>query len=934
MTPLLEQFLSESRDFLQSIGDLVLQLERSPQDTVLLNDLFRAVHTLKGNSGLFEFPDMTRVLHAGEDVLVAVREHELDYSQALADCLLEAMDFIVLLCDQVAKTGSLGSEYMLSANQHVQQLRGFLTPSAQPESAPANAGLGALSSLFSEAPFNFSTRCKMWMHLQTAPEHSLYWVRYTPVEDCFFQGDDPLLICAQIPGVLARVIRALRPWPNLAELDAFQSQLEYQVVSSAPQAQLVEHLHFVPNQFHLQAISQADCVQVELNALTAEEQLALIAVYHSLVKERSCANLALVWQPRFNSAAWAACWGWLDFWCSYAKGDAAVVAQYLAQACGIEPAAAAQTAPPLGLESAQFNRETICEEDQAALLSLLARQRIILYLTDQPAWRQGRLNAVVSVLRQCCKALGFSDAIASLNQAAQDGVAALQDWLEAFVNQVQTLDVPAAKETVLAAPLEHTIPQANTAEPSAINSALVRDIPSPGQELNSYLQELSSPRQEFSSPRQEHDNPPQEINSPAPEINNPTPDANSPAAATLGLKRGDETPGLGKSIKVDQAKIDRLMNLIGELIVAKNALPYLASRAEEGMGVRELAREIKSHHGVVNRIADEMQDAIMQIRMMPFSTISARYPRLVRDIARKLAKDVQFLVEGEETEADKNIIESLADPLVHILRNSLDHGIELPEERTRLGKSPQACLRLRASQEADRVVIDVSDDGRGIDPEKIKRKAYEKGLIDETLLERMSERDAIQLIFAAGFSTAETVSDLSGRGVGMDVVRSAVERVNGSISIDSQVGKGTHIRISLPLSMAVTRVMLVEADRQLFAVPMDEVVETVRVPRSQIHTLKQHQTTLLRGRIVPLAQVHQLLALTAEACFNEDDECAVLVVRVGDHVLGLVVDDFHGTEDIIQKPLAGVLANLRGFSGSALLGDGSVLMVLNIKELL
>ncbi|HRH76466.1 MAG TPA: Hpt domain-containing protein, partial [Cellvibrionaceae bacterium] len=735
MTPLLEQFLSESRDFLQSIGDLLLQLERSPQDAVLLNDLFRAVHTLKGNSGLFEFPDMTRVLHAGEDVLVAVREHELDYSQTLADCLLEAMDFIVLLCDQVAKTGSLGSEYMLSANQHVQQLRGFLTPSAQPESAQTNAGLGAVSSLFSEAPFNFAARCQMWMHLQAAPEHSLYWVRYTPVEDCFFQGDDPLLICAQIPAVLARVIRALRPWPNLAELDAFQSQLEYQVVSSAPQAQLVEHLHFVPNQFHLQAISQADCVQAELNALTAEEQLALIAVYHSLVKERSCANLGPDWQRRFNSAAWAACWGWLDFWCRCAKGDAAVVAHYLAQACAIEPAPAVHTAVTVELENAQFNRETICEEDQAALLSLLAQQRIILNLTDQPAWRQGRLNAVVSVLRQCCKALGFNDALASLNQAAHNGVAALQSWLEAFVNQVQTLDVPAAKEAFLAASLEHTTPQAQAAEPSAINSALVRDLPSPGQELNSYLQELSSPRQE-------HNNPPQEINTPAPEINNPTSDANNPAAATLGLKRGDETPGLGKSIKVDQAKIDRLMNLIGELIVAKNALPYLASRAEEGMGVRELAREIKSHHGVVNRIADEMQDAIMQIRMMPFSTISARYPRLVRDIARKLAKDVQFLVEGEETEADKNIIESLADPLVHILRNSLDHGIELPDERTRLGKPPQACLRLRASQEADRVVIDVSDDGRGIDPEKIKRKAYEKGLIDETLLERMSERDA------------------------------------------------------------------------------------------------------------------------------------------------------------------------------------------------
>jgi two-component system chemotaxis sensor kinase CheA len=303
------------------------------------------------------------------------------------------------------------------------------------------------------------------------------------------------------------------------------------------------------------------------------------------------------------------------------------------------------------------------------------------------------------------------------------------------------------------------------------------------------------------------------------------------------------------------------MNLIGELVVEKNALPYLAQRAEVQYGVRELSREIKGKYSVMNRIADEMQDAIMQVRMMAVTFVFQRFPRLVRDISRKLGKEVQLVLEGEQTEADKNIIESLADPLIHIVRNSLDHGLEMPEVRLAAGKPATGNLTIRAAQEADRVVIEIVDDGKGIDPAVIKQKAYEKGIIDEAALERLSDQEAINLIFAAGLSTAAVVSDLSGRGVGMDVVRSAVAKINGTVVVHSELGKGTSIRISLPLSMAVTQVMVIESDGQLFGVPMDHVVETVRVPRSSIHTIKQSQTAVLRGRIVPLKSLNALLGM-------------------------------------------------------------------------
>jgi two-component system chemotaxis sensor kinase CheA len=398
-------------------------------------------------------------------------------------------------------------------------------------------------------------------------------------------------------------------------------------------------------------------------------------------------------------------------------------------------------------------------------------------------------------------------------------------------------------------------------------------------------------------------------------------------------RRAEDTNSV-KSLKVDQVKVDRLMNLIGEMVVAKNAIPYLASRAENVFGVRELSREIKAQYAVINRISDEMQDAIMQVRMMPVSFVMQRFPRLVRDISRRLGKEVDLVLEGQETAADKNIIESLGDPLVHIVRNSLDHGLEMPDVRVAAGKLALGTLKIVAKQESDRVLIAISDDGKGIDPVVIKQKAYQKGLIDEHQLDRISDQEAINLIFAAGFSTAEVVSDLSGRGVGMDVVRTAVERVNGTLQLESVKGRGTTITLSLPLSMAVTSVMTVASDGQMFGVPMDMVVETVRVPMASVRTIKQRQATVLRGQVVPLLSLNTLLSLAAPPLCNDSDELAVLVVRIGDENVGLLVDQFHGTADIILKPLGGVLGRLKCYSGSALMGDGSVLMVLNLKEML
>jgi two-component system chemotaxis sensor kinase CheA len=402
----------------------------------------------------------------------------------------------------------------------------------------------------------------------------------------------------------------------------------------------------------------------------------------------------------------------------------------------------------------------------------------------------------------------------------------------------------------------------------------------------------------------------------------------APAAA-----RKDESERQAlRLLKVDPARIDALLGLVGELVVAKNALPFLARRAEEDFGSRQLAREIKDRYAVINRVAEELQGAVMRVRMMPLAQVFRRFPRLVRDLSAKLGKSIRLEILGEETEADKGIVEELFDPLVHLFRNSLDHGIEMPDEREAIGKAREGLIRLSAQHADDHVIIELGDDGQGIDVERVRQKAAEKGIASLEDLRQRSDDDIIQLIFAPGFSTVDSVSELSGRGVGMDVVRTMVTRAGGTIAVTNKPGEGTATRITLPVTMAVSRVMILEAGGTEVGIPFASITETVRVEVSELKHVGQGRAIVLRGRMVPVWDLAEVLALPRSEARAEDG-VAILVMRAGGHELGLAVDGFQDTVDVITKPLAGVLGQLELFSGTAMLGDGRVLLVLDPKEL-
>ena len=1015
MNPLLEQFLSEARDFLQGIGEKLMQLEDAPEDADLMVELFRFVHTLKGNSGLFEFPEMTRVLHAAEDLMDAVRKNKIVYSNALADELLDAMDYVGMLCDEIESTGKIDSSRAAESARLAEALR-LLNVSKGAEVAVQTALPVLSQGKVPELPLDkLPETLRLEAYRRAMRGESLFWVTYKPAEECYFQGDDPFFNARHTPEILWGRVVASEPWPSFAELDAYRCVLEFHVLTSAPRSVLEEHYRYMPDQIHIVAVDPwflvipqgnpnggpvyDDFVSDALEHLEAEDLVAL--------KQGASTMLQLSNPDLWLSSALR----WMLMLLECAPDNRAALRNLIESlltlnppdwnASGLIPAAESQSVAletsedstlvsvqpvDLPVESAEeqltgtqllesealacrvseetvsqeplvqkseipelevqnpvtqeiLSQESIAEksslqksnnlplkktpkklsEDElAAIESIFEVQRMILTLDGQPAGQNGRFKAAAAALINCCKVRGdviAQRAIEVALQLALDSGSSdpLLIWLddhenddanELSVDIEEILIVPDDKlllsdgQLGVIAIVPAEVIAAATEE--IVVAAVIKVVPV----ADTVLLDVEL------------------VDSPVDDIQQLVRRAEDPSANVTA-----------KSLKVDQSKIDLLMNLIGEMVVSKNALPYLAQRAEEQYGVRELSREIKAQYAVINRIAEEMQDAIMQVRMMPVSFVFQRFPRLVRDLSRKLGKEVQLVLEGEDTEADKNIIESLADPLIHIVRNSLDHGLETPEVRRKLGKPASGTLTIRAVQEGDRVIIEIIDDGKGIDPAVVKQKAYEKGVIDEATLERISDRDAVNLVFAAGFSTVEVVSDLSGRGVGMDVVRTAVEKVNGSIVLDSEVGKGTQIRITLPLSMAVTNLMIIESDNQIFGVPMDNVVETVRVPCSAIRSIKQAKTAVLRGSIVPLKSLNTLLGLSAEPIVSADNEIAVLVARVGSETVGLIVDDFHETVDVIQKPLNGVLGGISAYSGSALMGDGSVLMVLNVKEI-
>lgn len=415
-----------------------------------------------------------------------------------------------------------------------------------------------------------------------------------------------------------------------------------------------------------------------------------------------------------------------------------------------------------------------------------------------------------------------------------------------------------------------------------------------------------------------------------------TPAAQEPEHADAKQKPADGTPHpatarLAEStIRVDVARLDELMNLVGELVLGRNRLSQINFKMNESLEGNPLVKDLADTSSQVDLITTELQMAVMKTRMVQIAKVFNKLPRLVRDLSRELGKNIELEMYGEETELDKSIIEEINDPLVHILRNAADHGVEMPDERVKKGKSATGKIIVKADHEGNHIVISIADDGKGIDPERIKAKAVEKGVITQAQAEDMSKREILNLIFAPGFSTAEKVSAVSGRGVGMDVVKTNITKLKGIVDIESETGQGSTIIIKLPLTLAIIQGLLVQSHGEAFAVPLNSVLEVVRVRKEDIKTVKGYEVITLRDSVLSLARLGQIFSVDHQV--PKSDWLYIVVVGLAEQRLGIIVDSLLGQREVVIKSLGDYLGTIDGIAGSTILGDGKVIMILDVGQ--
>ncbi|MFP6297047.1 chemotaxis histidine kinase/response regulator CheAY2 [Helicobacter pylori] len=465
------------------------------------------------------------------------------------------------------------------------------------------------------------------------------------------------------------------------------------------------------------------------------------------------------------------------------------------------------------------------------------------------------------------------------------------------------------------------------------------------EEVEAEIERLLNKRQEADKERRaqkkQEAKPKQEVSPKTETHKTETPKTETPKAPKTETKakakadtEENKAPSIGveQTVRVDVRRLDHLMNLIGELVLGKNRLIRIYSDVEERYDGEKFLEELNQVVSSISAVTTDLQLAVMKTRMQPVGKVFNKFPRMVRDLSRELGKSIELIIEGEETELDKSIVEEIGDPLIHIIRNSCDHGIEPLEERRRLNKPETGKVQLSAYNEGNHIVIKISDDGKGLDPVMLKEKAIEKGVISERDAEGMSDREAFNLIFKPGFSTAKVVSNVSGRGVGMDVVKTNIEKLNGIIEIDSEVGVGTTQKLKIPLTLAIIQALLVGVQEEYYAIPLSSVLETVRISQDEIYTVDGKSVLRLRDEVLSLVRLSDIFKV--DAILESNSDVYVVIIGLADQKIGVIVDYLIGQEEVVIKSLGYYLKNTRGIAGATVRGDGKITLIVDVGAMM
>ncbi len=886
MNPLLESFLQEARENLSFIDQHIEDLASG--DAELLNAVFRAAHTLKGGSGIVGFTAVKDITHHAEDLLDMVRSGDIEASPAVIESLYNAFDEVMNLIEAAEDSEDIVEADEATVSEIVQTLCDQMGKSTEKEAWQLPLNLLPDPSIIVNLPLDFLRNSQIALPLHTEKitevnfnEKRLYAVLFDVDESCMFYGNDPAYALSLLGDKVKYVYSCMNEDGAKSILSGLDDEegltLRMQLIAfvQAEYAQIeealfnfIDELLFLP----LDITTLLGVSRGEVHPLDVMKELSINAKKELSSKQ----NLKKVIVDSLDhigeeTLQHTQLQRFLDVLDSTDELDALAPffdGLYLGRIYTGEAEVQGKT---LQTEAVPAKKVEVDEKLLAGAKMIIEQQLLQLKNSDDPALFE-RVKAVVEKTAKL-----FSVTMGKISNKAE-----LADFATSLISE-EKAEVPAESKTVevvkevLEKPAASVLEKA--AEPEKKSEILVPE---------------TVPDKVF-----------------APE------------------KAETKRSVVGKTVKIEQESVDSLMNVIGELLVAKNSLPYLADSAHK-MTAEEIKRAIMGKYTFINRLSEQLQDLIMSMRMLPISYVFDRYPKLVRDISKKLNKKVNLTMEGGETKLDKNIIEMMADPMIHIMRNSLDHGIELPEVRQSQGKSPEGNVRLKAYSQSDKIIIEIKDDGAGINVERVIQKVVDKGLMSMEQIDALDENAQAELVLLAGLSTVDEITEFSGRGVGMDVVKKSIEGFGGSISISTKKGAGTTITLAIPVSLAVTTLLHVEMNSVHYGFPMDSVQETVKIEKSEIQALHNEPFIYLRGEVIPLLFINSMLNL--EEIKNK--QLSIIVLNIKGNALAVVVNQLLGQLDVVQKPLSGMIEGHPIFSGTALLGNGQIIMMIDPVGLL
>jgi len=966
---LFADFIVEAKEHLETIEPNLLELEKNPGNLGLLNEIFRPMHSLKGASGFLGLNNINGLAHKSENILDELRKGNLAVTAEIMDVILSSTDLLRTMIDNLEQTGAEGD---VDASQVIARIGDILAGGGAPAHAPADV-IGAEPDpepepeLEPEPEPEMEAEPEPEMEAEPDPEPAP-----EPEPEPVEAGPpalvgEPYALTSIGEGHMADFLEEARE--IIERLNSSLLELE---AGAGAGGELVNDIF---RYFHNLKGNSGIIGHKELNSLTHEAETLLNKVRKGeLDVSRGMVDLLLGSVDLIEALITN-----IDVEKSTAQAlDIGPMVEKLHQAAeGIieEPAAPAPEPEPEPEPEPQPAREPepepepesagdqdaadgVDSEDVTIFESTINQQMDNIKLAFEGLEKNPEdkelvdaLYRTLTIIQNSSGYMGFSEVktyaertAGLVDQGRKSGMSfelmldllkqecsIIGDMIKKDLDKLRSGEAqakPAPEKKPLPAPepekaapkpAPEPAPKAPEAPKAAAPAPKAEVKPKPEPAPKPAAEPKPAPKPAAPAPK------------PAPKPAAPAQKAPEPAAQA---QADAGRPKVSATIRVDHEKLDHLMNLIGELIINRNRFAMLARSLEEGKEeVVHIAQQVTETTYAMARISDDLQDTIMKVRMVPVSTVFSRFPRLVRDLSRKSAKEVNLIMEGEETELDKSVVEVIGDPLVHLIRNSMDHGLETAEQRKETSKPPIGHVWLRAYHRGNSVAIEVEDDGRGIDPVKMREVAVKKGVITPEEAKNLDDRDAIDLIFAPGFSSAEKITDISGRGVGMDVVRTNIKNLKGTVNVVSEVGKGTKFTLALPLTLAIIDALMVIVQGAMYAIPLDSVSETTKIEVKRMTDVNNRKAVTLRGEVLGIVELAEILELPQNTEAREI--VPVVILQDNDRRLGLIVDRLLERQEIVIKPLGAYLSefDMRGISGATIMGDGSVVLILDPHEI-